>query len=237
MKMRGESRMRREPRREAVRLLAAVAVLLITSSILAAGQQATISASPVVASPGDEIFVFYSGAAGFESDWIAIYSVEAANEDYGEWHYLYGEPSGNLTFTAPGEGGAYEFRMFENWAEGGGYNDIARSNVVTVEIEALNLTNITASPLRVAPGGEISVDYSGAPGFETDWIAIYRVGAANEEYGQWHYLNGETSGTLTFTAPREDGEYEFRMFENWAGGGGFSEIARSNMVYVATSTA
>ncbi len=229
--------MRREPRREAVRLLAAVAVLLITSSILAAGQQATISASPVVASPGDEIFVFYSGAAGFESDWIAIYSVEAANEDYGEWHYLYGEPSGNLTFTAPGEGGAYEFRMFENWAEGGGYNDIARSNVVTVEIEALNLTNITASPLRVAPGGEISVDYSGAPGFETDWIAIYRVGAANEEYGQWHYLNGETSGTLTFTAPREDGEYEFRMFENWAGGGGFSEIARSNMVYVATSTA
>lgn len=229
--------MRREPRREAVRLLAAVAVLLITSSILAAGQQATISASPSLANPEDEIFVFYSGAAGFESDWIAIYSVEAANEDYGEWHYLYGEPSGNLTFTAPGEGGAYEFRMFENWAEGGGYNDIARSNVVTVEIEALNLTNITASPLRVAPGGEISVDYSGAPGFETDWIAIYRVGAANEEYGQWHYLNGETSGTLTFTAPREDGEYEFRMFENWAGGGGFSEIARSNMVYVATSTA
>lgn len=229
--------MRREPRREAVRLLAAVAVLLITSSILAAGQQATISASPVVASPGDEIFVFYSGAAGFDSDWIAIFKVGVANEEYGEWYYLYGEPSGNLTFTAPGEGGAYEFRMFENWAEGGGYNDIARSNVVTVEIEALNLTNITASPLRVAPGGEISVDYSGAPGFETDWIAIYRVGAANEEYGQWHYLNGETSGTLTFTAPREDGEYEFRMFENWAGGGGFSEIARSNMVYVATSTA
>jgi len=229
--MRGESRIK------AVRLLAAVAVLLATSSILAAGEAPEISASPTLASPWDEIVVSYSGAGGFESDWIAIYSVEAANEDYGEWYYLYGEPSGNLTFTAPGEGGAYELRMFENWAGGGGYNDIARSNVVTVEIIALNLTNITASPLRVAPGGEISVDYSGAPGFETDWIAIYKAGAANEEYGQWHYLRGETSGTLAFTAPEEEGEYEFRMFENWAGGGGFSEIARSNMVQVATSTA
>ncbi len=198
------------------------------------GEEATIYASPVVASPGDEIAVSYSGAAGFESDWIAIYSVEAANEDYGEWYYLRGEPSGNLTFTAPGEGGAYEFRMFENWAGGGGYNDIARSNVVTVEIEPVNPVKITASPLRVAPGGEITVGYSGAPGFETDWIAIYKAGAANEEYGQWHYLRGETSGTLTFTAPGEAGEYEFRMFENWAGGGGFSEIARSNMVQVAT---
>ena len=201
------------------------------------GEGATIYASPVVASPEDEIVVFYSGAAGFESDWIAIYSVEAANEDYGEWHYLRGAKSGNLTFTAPGEGGRYEFRMFENWAGGGGYNDIARSNVVTVEIEPVNPVKITASPLRVAPGGEITVGYSGAPGFETDWIAIYKAGAANEEYGQWHYLRGETSGTLTFTAPGEDGEYEFRMFENWAGGGGFSEIARSEMVYVGTSTA
>ena len=229
--MRGESRI------EAVRLLAAVAVLVVTSSVLAAGAVPEISASPTMIGPWDEIVVSYSGAGGFESDWIAIYKVEAANEDYGEWQYLYGETTGNLTFTAPGEGGSYEFRMFENWAGGGGYNDIARSNIVTVEIEGLNLTNITASPPQVAPGGEISVDYSGAPGFETDWITIYKAGAANEEYGQWHYLRGEKSGTLTFTAPEEDGEYEFRMFENWAGGGGFSEIARSNMVYVGTSTA
>jgi hypothetical protein len=222
---------------EIVRPLLTIAVLLIAASSPAMGEGATIYASPVVASPEDEIVVFYSGAAGFESDWIAIYSVEAANEDYGEWHYLRGAKSGNLTFTAPGEGGRYEFRMFENWAGGGGYNDIARSNVVTVEIEPVNPVKITASPLRVAPGGEITVGYSGAPGFETDWIAIYKAGAANEEYGQWHYLRGETSGTLTFTAPGEDGEYEFRMFENWAGGGGFSEIARSEMVYVGTSTA
>ena len=229
--MRGESRI------EAVRLLAAVAVLLITSSILAAGEVPKITASPSLANPEDEIVLFYSGAAGFDSDWIAIFKVDDPNEEYGEWYYLYGAKSGNLTFTAPGEGGSYEFRMFENWTGGGGYNDIARSNVVTVEIIALNLTNITPSPLRVAPGGEISVDYSGAPGFETDWIAIYKVDAANEEYGQWHYLRGEKNGTLAFTAPEEEGSYEFRMFENWAGGGGFSEIARSNMVQVATSTA
>ena len=221
---------------EIVRPLLTIAILLIAASSQAMGEEATIYASPVVASPGDEIAVSYSDAPGFETDWIAIYEVNASNQDYGQWHYLRGETCGNLTFTAPGEGGSYEFRMFENWA-GGGYNDIARSNVVTVEIIALNLTNITPFPLRVAPGGEISVGYSGAPGFETDWIAIYKAGAANEEYGQWHYLRGEKNGTLTFTAPEEEGSYEFRMFENWAGGGGFSEIARSEMVYVATSTA
>ena len=124
--MRGESRI------EAVRLLAAVAVLLITSSILAAGEVPKITASPSLANPEDEIVLFYSGAAGFDSDWIAIFKVDDPNEEYGEWYYLYGAKSGNLTFTAPGEGGAYELRMFENWAGGGGFSEIARSEMVHV---------------------------------------------------------------------------------------------------------
>ena len=93
-------------------------------------------------------------------------------------------------------------------------------------------STISASPSAVNLGDEITVIYSGAPGFDKDWIAIYRTGAANERYGEWYYLRGERNGTLTFTAPREAGEYEFRMFGNWGGGGGYNDIARSNIVSV-----
>ena len=91
---------------------------------------------------------------------------------------------------------------------------------------------LSASPSAVNPADEITVVYSGAPGFDTDWIAIYRIDEANERYGEWSYLRGEKSGTLTFTAPQELGDYEFRMFENWAGSGSYEEIARSNPVSV-----
>lgn len=127
---------RGEARIEFVRLLAAVIVLLLTSSILAAGEEAAISASPSLANPQDEIVVSYSGAPGFETDWIGIYKVGAANEDFGEWYYLEGETKGTLTFTTPEEEGDYEFRVFSNWAGGGGYSDIARSNWVSVDVSA-----------------------------------------------------------------------------------------------------
>jgi hypothetical protein len=220
---------------EIVRPLATIAILLIAVSSPAMGQ--TISASPSVANPWDEIVVSYSGAPGFDSDWMAIYKAGAPNENYHEWYYLNGERSGTLTFTAPSEVGSYEFRMFENWAGGGGYNDIAKSNVVRVRLEPVNTVTIIASPRMVAPGGQIDVTYSGAPGFDTDWIAIYKAGAANDNYGEWYYLNGNESGRLTFTAPGEDGAYEFRMFRNWGGGGGYDDIARSNRVLVNASMA
>jgi len=217
------------------RPMVTIAILLIAASSLATGQ--TISASPSAANPWDEIVVSYSGAPGFDSDWIAIFSGGAENENYGEWYYLNGERSGTLTFTAPNEVGIYEFRMFENWAGGGGYNDIATSNVVRVQLEPVNPVTITASPRIVAPGGLITVTYSGAPGFDSDWIAIYKAGAASDSYGEWYLLNGNESGSLTFTAPGEAGSYEFRMFRNWAGGGGYNDIARSNRVLVNSSAA
>lgn len=216
-------------------LVATIAILFIVTSSPAMGQ--TISASPSVANPWDEITVTYSGAPGFDSDWMAMFNVDEANENYREWYYLNGNESGTLTFTAPNEVGSYEFRMFENWAGGGGYNDIATSNVVGVQIEPVNPVTITAYPRIVAPGGLIGVTYSGAPGFDSDWMAMYEAGAANEDYGEWYYLNGNETGTLTFTAPVEDGSREFRMFRNWAGGGGYNDIARSNSILVESSLA
>jgi len=93
--------------------------------------------------------------------------------------------------------------------------------------------DIYAYPSIVNPGDEITVTYSGAPGFELDWIAMYKVGDPNEEeYDMGYYLAGEKSGTLIFTAPDEPGDYEFRLFED----DGYTDIARSNIVTVQEGT-
>jgi hypothetical protein len=108
---------------------------------------------------------------------MAIYRVDSANEEYGEWYFLNGKKSGTLTFTAPNEVGSYESGCLRTGRRGG-YSDIAKSNVVRVQLEPVNPIAITASPGWFAPGDLIGVTYSGAPGFDSDWIAIYRAGAA-----------------------------------------------------------
>ncbi len=85
----------------------------------------------------------------------------------------------------------------------------------------------------VNPGDEITVVFSGAPGFYFDWIAMYKVGGPNEEeYDRGYYLAGKKGGTLSFTAPDEPGDYEFRLFED----DGYTDIARSNVVRVQAGT-
>jgi hypothetical protein len=94
--------------------------------------------------------------------------------------------------------------------------------------------DISAYPSIANPDDEITVTYSGAPGFELDRIAMYKVGDPNEEEyeGAGFYLESEKSGTLIFTAPDEPGDYEFRLFESVE----FSDIARSNIVTVQEGT-
>jgi len=94
---------------------------------------------------------------------------------------------------------------------------------------------LQASPSWVKPGEKILLKFSGAPGNEYDLIAIYRVGEKDEKYYQeWHYLSGETSGELTFTAPQKEGDYEFSLFASRPEGG-YEAIATSNVIRVGGS--
>ena len=94
--------------------------------------------------------------------------------------------------------------------------------------------SITASPSSVKPGEDISVSYSNAPADPDGWIGIgmYLSGASNQEWLTWRFLLGEESGTLTFKAPAEAGNYEFRMFDN---DNYDPSLATSNTVAVSAS--
>ena len=70
----------------------------------------TLEVSSTVVNSGEQITVIYSGTPGGSTDWIAILSVDAPNEDYHEWYYL-SNTDGALTFSAPSLPGTYEFRL------------------------------------------------------------------------------------------------------------------------------
>jgi len=75
--------------------------------------------------------------------------------------------------------------------------------------------SVSAAPTAIQPGGEITVNWSGAPWNATDWIGLYPESAPSDRsWLTWKYTEGAKSGQITFTAPQAPGEYNFRFFEN-----------------------
>lgn len=174
-------------------------------------QAATLSASPVTVyyGPNKTFTVTFSGAPGNQNDWIGIFKADAGNRSYLNYQYLAGKKSGTLTFAAPVEVGKYNFRMWEaEWT-----NMIGVSNQVSVEYPPATLQPSITSQY-IGPNKKISVAYSNAPGFNNDWIGMFKVGAEARSWVSYQYLQGKTSGTLEFVAPEVPGQYEFRMWTN-----------------------
>jgi hypothetical protein len=92
---------------------------------------------------------------------------------------------------------------------------------------------VTGSPSTVAPGGQLTVSWTAPNGRPSnDWIALYSVGAPNNNFLWWRYTGGAASGSFTLTAPSQAGQYEFRYLLN----DGFTDSVRSNTVTVGGGT-
>ena len=190
--------------------------------VLTSGVSTSSASINATVSPGTlDITVKYSGAPGNAKDWIGFYKVGSADNGYISYQYLNGNKSGSLAFKAP-EPGAYNFRMFEN----DGYKLLATSNNLVAAYSASLTAKLDAS------GENITVTYSMGPGNAKDWIGIYKVGAADNGYISYQYLNGKKSGSLNFTAPTTAGSYNFRMFVN----DGYTLLATSNEVVIGQQT-
>ena len=89
---------------------------------------------------------------------------------------------------------------------------------------------LTLSPGVVAPGGELRVSWT-APGGQSflDWIGLFRVGDSNFDWIDYQYTDGATTGTQTWRAPTQGGQYEFRYLLD----DGYVDVARSSPVTVA----
>jgi|GEM_PF-3193134 len=95
---------------------------------------------------------------------------------------------------------------------------------------------LSASPEAVAPGASIRLTWSASStrAHSSDWVALYKVGAANTSYGAWTYVRScITNCTFDVTAPSMAGSYQFRYLIN----GGYTSVGTSNTVVVSSAGA
>ena len=89
---------------------------------------------------------------------------------------------------------------------------------------------LTPSASAVARGGPLSVSWTVSSKVETgnDWIEFSKTSDSNMVYGWAGFTDGARSGTFTFTAPSQAGQYEFRYLLD----DGWIDAARSTVVTV-----
>jgi hypothetical protein len=77
---------------------------------------------------------------------------------------------------------------------------------------------LTVSSTTVTPRGTLAVSWAVPNGRVVwDWIGLFEVGEANEDWinNWWQYTYGAASGTFTLNAPPHPGRYEFRFFADY----------------------
>lgn len=165
----------------------------------------TVAAAPDLVYTCEQITVSYSGAPGFENDWIGMYKSGSSDASYVTRQYLDGKESGTAILDAR-DPGYYEFRMFENDT----YTRLATSDNVTVK--TYKGTKVVASPTHVAPGGTVTVTYWGAPASGTGVIGMYGMTRPDKFPLQTRSLGSKSCGRMTWRLPNNPGQYDFRMF-------------------------
>ena len=107
------------------------------------------------------------------------------------------------------------------------------SDGVVAEGQELANYSVSTNASVYWPGSTITL-YWQAPSNHNprDWVGVYVVGSPNTSFGTWSYVPFGSSGSLTFTAPSADGNYEIRyLLDN-----GYTSAAVSNPFVVSTPT-
>lgn len=188
--------------------------------------------------PGEPITVRFTALASWPGNaWVGIipsrvpHGRESENDRHDvSYQYLKNRASGTLTFTAPGVGD-WDFRMHDTDSNG---KEMASVSFTVGDSEVADSGTPTLAPDKTvyAPGETIHLRFGGIEKpMAKDWIGLYGAGLPNEKYGEWHYLKGQSGGTLPFKVPGKPGAYEFRLFLNWPAGG-YRDVARSPLIQV-----
>jgi len=151
------------------------------------------------------------------SPWIGIipsdikHGDETENDKYDLTYQYISSNKDKISLNAPSKEGFYDLRLHDSDFNGKELGYI--SFEVKDEVETLPI--ITTNQEVYKPGEEIKVTYKNAPAKTTrDWIGVYRESSDESGYLSWQYLDGNTEGELSFIAPRDEGEYNLRMFDD-----------------------
>jgi hypothetical protein len=188
----------------------------------------TLTASPTSVNACEMVTVKYTGAPGYENDWVAMYKSGSPDGSYLTRQYLDGNENGTVTLEAP-DPGSYDFRLFENDS----FTKLATSN--DIEAKAMAGNKVIASPSHIAPGGTVTVTYWGAPPEGMGVIGMYGVNRPDKFYLDMRPIGSKSCGSITWRLPSDPGQYDFRMFRSAiteVGQGAYQILGQSNVVTV-----
>lgn len=170
--------------------------------------------------PGEPIKLLFTAPSGLpENAWIGIipsgipHGSEATNDQNDiAYQYLGKKTSGELTFSAPTAPGSWDFRMNDSDTNG---KELAS---ITFTVGAVGDDVLMLDKTTFRAGEDINVQFniqSKLP--DNAWIGIipsqapHGSEAVNDQHDvAYQYLNGRTSGVLTFKAPAA-GAWDFRL--------------------------
>jgi len=102
--------------------------------------------------------------------------------------------------------------------------------VAPAPVAPVGTYTLTPSASAVAPGAQLSVNWTASIGGRGDTIALYKKGDPNTAAGWWRETFGAVAGTFTLTAPSQEGQYEFRYLLDDE----VTDTARSSVVTVTS---
>lgn len=165
--------------------------------------------------PGENIEVLYQYAPEDQNAWIGIYH-KGKNPDVSgpstRWEYTSGQ-SGKFTFTldSPDE---YYAVLFNDE----GYSEI--SERIAFYVGSIPELSIEKSSYQEGEG--IKVNFKNAPGLDSDWIGIYKMGkipGTADLSDSWDYTDKQNAGEMTLGKELGKGYY----FINYFTRGGYFE--------------
>jgi Mg-chelatase subunit ChlD len=182
--------------------------------------------------PGAKITVHLKapGALG-ESAWIGIVASDlphgsASENDRHDVSYVYvrGLAEGSVNVNGPRQPGRWDARLHDSTASDG--NEIAFASF-TVELPTAKLE---LGETTYKPGDTITASFEVPEGLPANaWAGVvpsdvpHGSEATNDQHDvEYRYLSGNTSGTLSFSAPEQPGSYDIRLHDTDGGG---TEIA------------
>jgi hypothetical protein len=196
-------------------------VLARSSFTIAGSTTASITTDHASYSQGSLVTVNYANLPGNQSDWVAISAAGSSASSYVKYVYTNGAMSGSASFTGI-TGGNWEARAYVNDT----YTVIA-SSTFTVQ----GSPTVTTTQTAYTVGTPVTVNFSGLPGNQLDWIAVSQAGSPDTSYVKYSYTNGETSGSRNFTS-LPAGNYEARAYLNDT----YTRIATSTFSVTGGST-
>lgn len=179
---------------------------------------------------GEQITVTYAAQEGLDSHaWIGLipsstaHGSEATNDQFDvSYKYLNGQLTGSMTFTAPDQGGSFDFRLNESDSKPNA-KELASVSFTVEAVAQENLPNaITPDKTEYNAGEQITIKYTSQAGMDKNaWIGIvpsdieHGTEATNDMHDvSFVYMNGKNNATVTMVAPSKPGSYDLRMNES-----------------------